>query len=89
MAKKLKGDTFFLSANDLKSGGVVYFSGRKWLKEIEKAKKIKRDEIEKYEKIAKKFENECIIVSPLFVELTNDGKIKNLRDIIRYKGTTF
>ena len=41
------------------------------------------------EKIAKKFENECIIVSPLFVELTNDGKIKNLRDIIRYKGTTF
>ena len=38
MAKKLKGDTFFLSANDLKSGGVVYFSGRKWLKKIEKAK---------------------------------------------------
>ena len=45
---------FFSLSNDLKSGGVVYFSGRKWLKEIEKAKKIKRDEIEKYEKDCKK-----------------------------------
>ena len=57
-------------------------------KGIEKAKKISRNQIEKYENIAKKFENECIIISPLFVELTDEGKIKKLRDIIRYKGLT-
>ena len=58
-------------------------------KKLEKAKKFYRDEIEKYENIAKKFEKKCIIISPTFVELTNEGKIKKLRDIIRYKGLTF
>ena len=88
MAKKLKGDSFFLSANDLKTGSVVYFDGKNWSSKIEKAKKINRNQIEKYENIAKKFENKCIIISPLFVELTDEGKIKKLRDIIRYKGLT-
>ena len=88
MAKKLKGDSFFLSANDLKTGSVVYFDGKNWSSKIEKAKKINRNQIEKYENIAKNFENKCIIISPLFVELTDEGKIKKLRDIIRYKGLT-
>ena len=88
MAKKLKGDSFFLSANDLKTGSVVYYDGKSWSSKIEKAKKINRNQIEKYENIAKKFENKCIIISPLFVELTDKGKIKKLRDIIRYKGLT-
>ena len=88
MAKKLKGDSFFLSANDLKTGSVVYFDGKNWSSKIEKAKKINRNQIEKYENIAKKFENKCIIISPLFVELTDEGKIKKLRDIIGYKGLT-
>ena len=89
MVKKLKGDFFFLSANDLKSGAVVYYDGKGWSKNLERAKKINRNEVEKYENIAKEFENRCIIISPLFVELNNSGKIKKLRDIIRYKGLTF
>ena len=56
---------------------------------IDKAKKINRGEIEKYEIIAKNLKKCIIIFSTLFVELTNDGKIKKLRDIIRYKGLTF
>ena len=89
MVKKLKGDSFFLSANDLKTGGVVYYDGNNWSKKLEKAKKFYRDEIEKYENIAKNFEKKCIIISPIFVELTDEGRIKKLRDIIRYKGLTF
>jgi hypothetical protein len=89
MAKKLKGDSFFLSANDLKTGSVVYYNGDDWSEKVYKAKKINRSEIEEYENIAKKFENECIIISPLFVELNDDGTIKKLRDIIRKNGTTF
>ena len=65
MAKKLKGDSFFLSANDLKTGSVVYYNGDDWSEKIYKAKKINRSEVEEYENIAKKFEDECIIISPL------------------------
>ena len=89
MAKKLKGDSFFLSANDLKTGSVVYYNGDDWSEKVYKAKKINRSEIEEYENIAKKFEDECIIISPIFVELNDDGTIKKLRDIIRKNGTTF
>ena len=89
MAKKLKGDSFFLSANDLKTGSVVYYNGNDWSEKIYKAKKINRSEVEEYENIAKKFEDECIIISPIFVELNDDGTIKKLRDIIRKNGTTF
>lgn len=89
MAKKLKGDSFFLSANDLKTGSVVYYNGDDWSEKIYKAKKINRSEVEEYENIAKKFEDECIIISPLFVELNDDGTIKKLRDIIRKNGITF
>ncbi|MBD22845.1 MAG: hypothetical protein CL572_04195 [Alphaproteobacteria bacterium] len=89
MVKKLKGDFFFLSANDLKTGAVIYYDGNNWSRKIEKAFKINRDEIEKYENIAKNFEKKCIIISPIFVELTDEGRIKKLRDIIRYKGLTF
>ena len=89
MAKKLKGDSFFLSANDLKTGSVVYYNGDDWSEKVYKAKKINRSEVEEYENIAKKFEDECIIISPIFVELNDDGTIKKLRDIIRKNGITF
>ena len=39
MAKKLKGDSFFLSANDLKTGSVVYYNGDDWSEKIYKAKR--------------------------------------------------
>ena len=40
MVKKLKGDSFFLSANDLKTGGVVYYDGNNWSKKIRESQKI-------------------------------------------------
>ena len=89
MAKKLKGELFYLSANDLKTGEVVYYSNKSWSKYLGKAQVIIRQQIEEYERIAELNEKTCKIISPMFVELSDDGKIKKLRDIIRYKGITF
>tara|TARA_B100000927_G_C16142411_1_gene339920 strand:+ start:88 stop:357 length:270 start_codon:yes stop_codon:yes gene_type:complete len=89
MAKKLRGELFYLSANDLKSGKVVYYSNKSWSRNLNEARIIKRDEIEEFERIANLNEKKCKIISPIFVELSDDGKIKKLRDIIRYKGITF
>ena len=52
MAKKLKGDYFYLTANDLITGNVLYFGDNKWSTYFDDAIKIKRNEIETYEKIA-------------------------------------
>ena len=89
MAKKLRGELFYLSANDLKSGEVVYYSNKSWSRNLKEARIIRRDEIEEFERIADINEKKCKIISPIFVELSDDGKIKKLRDIIRYKGITF
>tara|TARA_B100000963_G_C22020861_1_gene406987 strand:+ start:83 stop:361 length:279 start_codon:yes stop_codon:yes gene_type:complete len=89
MAKKLKGEQFYLSANDLTSGDVIYLAKNKWSKNFNEAIKINRDDIEKYEKIAIEDENKCLIVGPFFVELTEEGKIRKLRDKIRKNGLTF
>ncbi len=89
MAKKLRGELFYLSANDLKSGEVVYYSNKSWSRNLKEARIIRRDEIEEFERIADLNEKKCKIISPIFVELSDDGKIKKLRDIIRYKGITF
>ena len=88
MAKKLKGDFFYLSANDLKTGAVVYFTANEWSKNL-KAVKISREEIEKYEQIAKQSEDKCLVISPIFVELDELGNIRNMRDKIRETGITF
>jgi len=89
MAKKLKGELFYLSANDLKTGEVVFYSDKSWSNDLKKARVIKRNEIEEFERIADINEKNCKIISPIFVELNDDGKIKKLRDIIRHKGITF
>ncbi|MAZ46574.1 MAG: hypothetical protein CMM98_03255 [Rickettsiales bacterium] len=89
MAKKLKGEEFYLSANDLNSGGVIYLAKNKWTTNFNEAIKIKKNDIEKYEKIAIEDENKCLIIGPFFVELTEDGKIRKLRDKIRKNGLTF
>jgi len=89
MVKKLRGELFYLSANDLKSGEVVYYSNKSWSRNLKEARIIRRDEIEEFERIADLNEKKCKIISPIFVELSDDGKIKKLRDIIRYKGITF
>ncbi len=89
MAKKLRGDQFYLSANDLISGDVIYLTKNKWSANFNEAIKISRDDIEKYEKIATADENKCLIVNPFFVELTEEGRIRKLRDKIRKNGLTF
>tara|TARA_Y100001968_G_scaffold185469_1_gene169839 strand:+ start:510 stop:779 length:270 start_codon:yes stop_codon:yes gene_type:complete len=89
MVRKLKGDLFLLTANDLISGEVIFLSEQGWSKNHLEAKKIARDKIEEYEKIAKEYEKKCEIISPFFVELDETGKIKTLRDIIRINGLTF
>ncbi len=88
MVKKLQGETFLLSANELRSGKVVFFTSKGWSSSTDEAIKIKFDEINKYEEISIREEKKCIIVSPKFVELDDSGNIKNLRDKIRNSGIT-
>ena len=88
MAKKLKGDQFLLSANDLVSGKVVFYSESGWIVNSRKALKIAKKDIEKYNEIIEKEERKCLIVSAEFVELGESGEIKTLRDKIRNSGLT-
>ena len=88
MAKKLQGETFLLSANELRSGKVVFFTLKGWSSYSSEAIKIKVDEIERYEEISIEEEKKCIIISPKFVELDDAGNIKTLRDKIRNSGIT-
>ena len=87
MVKKLQGETFLLSANELRSGKVV-FTSKGWSSSSGEAIKIKVDEIERYEEISIEEEKKCIIISPKFVELDDAGNIKTLRDKIRNSGIT-
>ena len=88
MAKKLKGDFFFLSASDLKEGGIVFYGKNGWTSEFGKAIKIPRNKIEFYESKCKIYEDKCVIISPIFIEIDENGDILNLRDRIRIKGIT-
>ena len=88
MVKKLQGETFFLSANELRSGKVVFFTSKGWSRYSGEAIKIKVEEINKYEEILIEEEKKCIIISPKFVELDDAGNIKTLRDKIRNSGLT-
>ena len=89
MAKKLQGELFLLSANDLKTGNVLFYSTDGWCSEATRAVKIKKNKIEKYENILKEEENKCHVISGKFVELNDSGSIKTLRDKIRSSGITF
>ena len=88
MVKKLQGETFLLSANELVSGKVVFFTPNGWSSSSSGAIKIKVGEIARYEEISIKEEKKCIIISPKFVELDDAGNIKTLRDKIRNSGIT-
>ena len=88
MVKKLQGETFLLSANELRSGKVVFFTSKGWSSSSGEAIRIRADEINKYEEISAKEEKKCIIISPKFVELDDAGNIKTLRDKIRNSGIT-
>ena len=88
MVKKLQGETFLLSANELRSGKVVFFTSKGWSSSSGEAVKIKVEEVSKYEEISINEEKKCIIISPRFVELDDAGNIKTLRDKIRNSGIT-
>ena len=88
MAKKLKGDFFFLSANDLKAGDIVFYGKFGWTSEFGKAVKIPRNKIEFYEGKCKNYEDNCVIISPIFIEIDENGDVLNLRDKIRIRGVT-
>ena len=61
MVKKLQGETFLLSANELKSGKVVFFTSKGWSSYSGEAIKIKVDEINKYEEISIKEEKNVLL----------------------------
>ena len=88
MVKKLKGDHFLLSANELLSGKVVFYNEKGWSTDSKSALKINKEDIEKYTKIIEKDEKNCLIVSAVFVELNELGEIRTLRDKIRNSGLT-
>ena len=88
MVKKLDGEFFFLSANALMTGGVVFFSENGWSNGKSSAIKIKNSELKKYIEISKVEEKNCNIVSPTFVEIDEFGNIRKLRDRIRHEGVT-
>ena len=88
MAKKLKGDFFFLSANDLKEGGMLFYGKNGWTPEFDESIKIPRSEIEFYEVKCKIYEDNCTIISPTFIEIDENGDVLNLRDKIRINGIT-
>ena len=86
MAKKLRGDTFYLTGNDVKSGSVIYYTKDNWSGNFYKAVKIKKNDMEKYQKLANHFEAKGDVISPFFIELNDAGKLRKLRDIIRRDG---
>ena len=88
MGKKLQGDFFLLSANELESGKVVFYTNKGWNSDSKKAFRIHRSQLENYQKIIKIGEDKCLILSPEFVELDESGEIKKLRDKIRNSGIT-
>ena len=61
MAKKLRGDFFFLSANDLKNGDIVFYGDHGWTSQFDRALKIPRNKIESIDELKeilfKKFGN--------------------------------
>lgn len=88
MGKKLQGEFFLLSANELESGKVVFYTSKGWDSDSQKAIRIHRNELERYKEIVKTNEDRCLIISAEFVELDESGKIKKLRDKIRNSGLT-
>ena len=89
MAKKLQGEFFILSANDLRTGKVVFLSEKGWSANSNEATIIKVDQVDKFQAISDRYEKDCIVVSSKFVELDEKGNIKSLRDKIRNSGLTF
>ena len=87
MAKKLKANMFVYSANDLISGNVIFYSEQKgWVSEFIFAKRIMKEELDKFQEKVSMDLKQNNIINPYLIELDDDGKITKLRERIRFKG---
>jgi len=88
LAKKIRGDYFIFTGNNLENGNVIYFSKKKkWTKNINQAVIVKKDELQKYEKLVSLDEKNCKVLNPYFFESNVKGEIISLREKIRLNGT--
>ena len=88
MAKKIRGNYFIFTGNNLENGNVIYFSKKKkWTKNINQAVIVKKDELQKYEKLVSLDEKNCKVLNPYFFESNVKGEIVSLREKIRLNGT--
>ncbi len=88
MGKKIKGDYFIFTGNNLENGNVIYFSKKKkWTRNINEAVIVKKGELQKYEKIVNLEEKNCKVLNPYFFESNINGETVSLREKIRSKGT--
>ena len=88
MRKKIRGNYFIFTGNNLKNGSVIYFSkDKKWTKNINEAAIVRRNELQKYEKLVSLDEKNCKVLNPYFFESNISGKTMSLREKIRAKGT--
>ena len=87
LAKKIKGNYFIFTGNNLENGNVIYFSKKKkWTKNINQAVIVKKDELQEYEKLVGIDEKDCKVLNPYFFESNVNGEIISLREKIRSKG---
>ena len=87
MAKKLKANMFVYSANDLISGNVVFYSEQKgWVRDFLFAKRIMKEELEKFQEKVSMDLKQNNIINPYLVELDDNGEISKLRERIRFEG---
>ena len=83
MVKKLTGDVFILSANNLFDGAVVYYCNENgWIKDYTKATIFKKQNLdEMIIKISK-----IDVINPYPIEVDEKGNIKKFREKIRSTG---
>ena len=87
MAKKITGEFFIYSANNLKDGKVVYYGKKNnWVRNYKNALVFCKNKLDFYENLVSNDEKKCLIVSPYIVETTKSGQIKKQREKIRSQG---
>ena len=87
LVKKITGDFFIFSANNLKNGEVVYFDKNKnWVRNSKSAFVFSKEKLDYYEKFVSNDEKKCLIVWPYVVETTKSGQILKHREKIRAEG---
>ncbi len=87
MTKKIKGNYFIFSANNLKDGRVVYLSVNDlWVKDPKNALIFTKENLKYFENKVSLHEKNCLVVGPYIVETNKDGSIIKRRERIRAEG---